>query len=221
MDTFTIYKLTCSINNKLYVGYTKNTLDKRFTEHVRKSKGKTNTKLYNAMRKYGINNFTIEALEITNSKQIALELEIQYIKKLNTLYEGYNMTIGGDGGTTTKDRNLTQEHKNKISEALIGVPKSKKHKQSLKDAHADFSGENNPFYGKTHSEESIQKIGNREYKSGTDHHRYGKSVSTSFKSGVDHPRSTLVTINGIKYGSIREASAKLNINTYQIRKMLV
>ena len=39
-----------------------------------------------------------------------------------------------------------------------GRPLTKEHVQKLKEAHADFSGKNNPFYGKKHSEETKAKL---------------------------------------------------------------
>lgn len=63
--------------------------------------------------------------------------EKHYIKVFNTLYpNGYNLTEGGDGGI------CCDEICRKISEAKKGK----------------LIGEKNPFYGKTHSEETRRKI---------------------------------------------------------------
>ena len=57
-----IYKITNDINNKVYVGKTNLTIEKRFREHCTDSKKFTIEKrpLYNAMNKYGIEHFHIE-----------------------------------------------------------------------------------------------------------------------------------------------------------------
>lgn len=47
-----------------------------------------------------------------------------------------------------------------ISLAMTGKTLSEEHKKALCEAHADFSGKNNPFYGKKHSKEIIAKIKN-------------------------------------------------------------
>jgi group I intron endonuclease len=63
-----IYKITNNINKKVYIGQTNN-LKKRWNEHKRlgnsnnSSKKSINSKLYSAMKKYGVENFTIEVIE--------------------------------------------------------------------------------------------------------------------------------------------------------------
>lgn len=52
--------------------------------------------LYDAFKKYGIDNFTIEQLEEC-SWEILSEREQYWIDKLDTFKNGYNATRGGDG----------------------------------------------------------------------------------------------------------------------------
>ena len=87
-----IYKITNLINEKIYVGKSKNP-KVRWRQHKSHSQ-KRNTKLYYAMRKYGIENFIFEVLEECNENTIN-DKEIYYISSLNPYY---NMTDGGDGG---------------------------------------------------------------------------------------------------------------------------
>ena len=87
-----IYKITNLINGKIYVGKSKNP-KVRWRQHKSHSK-KRNTKLYYAMRKYGIENFIFEVLEECD-ENIINDKEIYYISSLNPYY---NMTDGGDGG---------------------------------------------------------------------------------------------------------------------------
>ncbi len=92
-----IYKITNVINGKMYIGKTEGDIQERFKQHQQDKNKRRNEKrpLYNAMNKYGIENFTIELLEITNNPK---EKEQYYIKKYNTYGNtGYNATIGGDG----------------------------------------------------------------------------------------------------------------------------
>lgn len=92
-----IYKITNLVNGKLYIGQTKN-IKNRWYEHCLESvHNKKNQILYNAMRKYGINNFKIEIIEgpIKNYN----EREKYWINYYNTYLDrtkGYNMTPGGD-----------------------------------------------------------------------------------------------------------------------------
>lgn len=93
-----IYCISNSINSKLYIGKTLNPIEKRFSEHCRDSRktGKEKRPLYDAMRKYGIENFHISLIE-----EVPLELlserEYYWIKTKNSYEEGYNATLGGDG----------------------------------------------------------------------------------------------------------------------------
>ena len=93
-----IYVIKNDINDKLYVGKTVTTLANRWLHH-KDSYQKYNWHLYQAMRKYGIEHFWIEQIEECDD-DIINEREKYWIKKLNTLKEGYNMTPGGDGRIT-------------------------------------------------------------------------------------------------------------------------
>ena len=91
-----IYKITNSINHKAYVGKTEGSPEKRFQEHCSDAfrSGKEKRPLYAAMRKYGIENFSIETIEETDNPE---EREIFWIEQLQTYKNGYNATLGGDG----------------------------------------------------------------------------------------------------------------------------
>lgn len=98
-----IYKITNLINNKMYIGKTSYTIDKRFKEHISDSKRKRCEKrpLYDAMNKYGIENFIVEEVEKIENDDIASEREQYWINKLRTYVgfkdcKGYNATLGGD-----------------------------------------------------------------------------------------------------------------------------
>lgn len=95
-----IYCITNIINNKQYVGKTTSTIEERFKEHCRDSrKTRCNKRpLYNAMNKYGIENFKIEEIEYIEDDKLLAEREIYWINELNTYgYNGYNASKGGDG----------------------------------------------------------------------------------------------------------------------------
>lgn len=95
-----IYCITNVINNKRYVGKTTQTLEERFKEHCKDSfRDRCNKRpLYDAMNKYGIENFIIEELEYVNDISTLNEREIYWIQELQTYgSNGYNATKGGDG----------------------------------------------------------------------------------------------------------------------------
>lgn len=93
-----IYVITNQLNGKQYVGKTLNNPAQRFKEHCRDSKKERCNKrpLYDAMNKYGIENFSISTIEECSDTEVN-EKEIYWINKLNTYSNGYNATKGGDG----------------------------------------------------------------------------------------------------------------------------
>ena len=93
-----IYKIINDINDKIYIGKTEFSIEKRFQEHCKDSKKRNKEKrpLYNAMNKYGIEHFHVELVEETDKPE---EREIYWIKQFNSYHNGYNATLGGDGKT--------------------------------------------------------------------------------------------------------------------------
>ena len=55
--------------------------------------------MYRAFKKYGIENFSFSIVKQCNKEDLDKE-EIYWIGYYNTYQNGYNVTIGGDGGKT-------------------------------------------------------------------------------------------------------------------------
>ena len=93
-----IYKITNTINGKCYVGKTIHSIEKRWNEHCRDARKESNEKrpLYSAIRKYGIEYFTIEQLEECSITDLS-DREVYWIETLGSFKYGYNATTGGDG----------------------------------------------------------------------------------------------------------------------------
>ena len=91
-----IYKIINDINDKIYIGKTEFSIEKRFQEHCqeRKRECSKDRPLYRAMNKYGIEHFHLSLIEETNEPE---EREKYWINKLNSYSNGYNATLGGDG----------------------------------------------------------------------------------------------------------------------------
>lgn len=80
-----IYKITNSINGKIYIGQTKNGLENRWHQHIYDaSHNRTNMPIHFAMMKYGIENFTIECIDTAETKEELNQKEISYIKKYHS-----------------------------------------------------------------------------------------------------------------------------------------
>lgn len=91
-----IYQITNDINNKIYIGKTELSIDKRFHKHCEDAFRDRNKKrpLYDAMQKYGIEHFHVELIEETDNPE---EREIYWIEQKQSFRNGYNATRGGDG----------------------------------------------------------------------------------------------------------------------------
>ena len=147
-----IYCYTNLINGKKYVGQTKQTLKARHNNHMADSKNETRKGSYKnvfhtAIRKYGIENFSLEILSFADEYSLNL-LEIYYIEKFDLLNrnKGYNIKTGGSNGNPYAGQTEYEliEHKNKISKALKGKEKSQNAKNNMKLNHANVNGKNNP-----------------------------------------------------------------------------
>lgn len=93
-----IYKIINDINDKVYVGKTMSTIEKRFKEHCEDSikRGKENRPLYRAMNKYGTEHFSIHLIEECSDKDASAR-EQYWIDFYKGYTKGYNATLGGDG----------------------------------------------------------------------------------------------------------------------------
>lgn len=94
-----VYKVTNLKNSKIYIGRTKHSLEYRKNRHFRNAfiKNKIN-KFYNALRKYGPENFKWETIYDNLDWNKSKEMETLEIIKEGSFYNGYNMTIGGECG---------------------------------------------------------------------------------------------------------------------------
>ena len=91
-----IYKITNTLNNKVYIGQTIKTVQKRFTQHKNNSNKEyfSQIVLYKAFNKYGIENFICEEIEEVPNDKLD-EREKYWIEYYDSYFNGYNSTLGG------------------------------------------------------------------------------------------------------------------------------
>ncbi len=100
-----LYVIRNKINNKRYIGITKNSLRTRLTKHIYSSYHNVDNSyeyhFHRAIRKYGKENFELEFYYNYSNQNVSYhelcEAEIYFIKKYDTFKNGYNMTLGGQG----------------------------------------------------------------------------------------------------------------------------
>jgi group I intron endonuclease len=92
-----IYKITNKINGLIYIGCTINSLEQRFSEHLyRCFKTDYKSRLYNSIKKYGQENFSIDLI-VECDVNVIYETEKKYINEYNSYHNGMNSTFGGEG----------------------------------------------------------------------------------------------------------------------------
>lgn len=104
-----IYKVTNLINNKLYIGQTKNSLEYRKNQHFRETKSKKDDMYFHrALNKYGFNNFQWEVIDQANSLEELNQKEIYYINLYNSTdrINGYNRKLGGEQGLCSTETKI-------------------------------------------------------------------------------------------------------------------
>ena len=157
-----IYKATNKLTKKIYIGQTSKTLKERKIAHKNSAKFGSKYHFHNAIRKYGFAVFEWKILEkdIKNKNELDI-LEIKYIRKFNSIKNGYNISTGGGGGDTLTNH----PDREKICKKMSEKQKGKKMKKSTKerwykkmyiDNPNRFKGKNNPMYGKKLSEVTTQ-----------------------------------------------------------------
>ena len=117
-----IYKITCLVNGKVYIGQTSETIEKRFKRHVGYQKDEHDTKFYRAIRKYGMENFVIEQIDTANNQEELDDKEIYWINFYDSVNSGYNTKTskGKCGGDTLTNHPNKQIISEKIRQSKIG-----------------------------------------------------------------------------------------------------
>src|SRR5208283_4858742 len=121
-----IYKITNTINDKVYIGQTWKSIKERFCQH-KSPNYKVCIKLHNALNKHGKENFSIQLITMCGTQESANYWEVYFIEKYKSTTHGYNLKSGGSYGKHSA------ETKRKISLHHIG------HKYHLGYKHSEMS----------------------------------------------------------------------------------
>lgn len=137
------YVLTNSINGKIYIGI-------RQTKDIEKETYMgSGTAIGFAKKKYGEDNFLKQIIMYFSSRDEAKDYEKEVVTpEFIKFKHNYNLREGGGNGKMHPD---TVE---KIRQQLIG----KKQSEETKQKRREWMLENNPYRGKKHSKEVLEKI---------------------------------------------------------------
>ena len=197
-----IYLIKNKVNGKCYVGQTQKEkgfdyryycsgegIERVYNYHksLREHNRSYNEHLLRSIEKYGFKAFeVIKYLDYAFSLEELNIKEKVYIQLYNSLKNGYNETLGGEG---TEGRPHSEETRQKISEANKGDNHpmyGKCHTEETKQKMSKIKkGENNPMHGNHHSEEVKQKI--REGNKGKHLSNEAKQKISEAKKGENNP----------------------------------
>lgn len=154
-----IYKITNSVNDKVYIGETIS-LGKRWKQHLSAARvGKSKQYIHNAMRKYNIENFTVEIIAIAPDRKVLNYLERFFINvyESNLKENGYNIARGGYGGGKAGYKH-TESAKQKISLASKGksYPCSEETRKKISDTRTKQSVTQMSQTGETKTYDSLR-----------------------------------------------------------------
>lgn len=114
-----IYKITNKINNKSYIGQSVD-IGRRFSRHKTAAKYQEKHPLYDAINKYGLENFSFEILEYCTKEELN-EKEIYWVDYYKSFIQnnGYNLTLGGGNVCMSFTSKLTEEDIDYIIDVLL------------------------------------------------------------------------------------------------------
>ena len=169
---YCVYAHINKISGKIYIGQTIHGNHPNY--RWRDGDGyKKSPHFWNAIQKYGWDNFEHEVIASNLTKDEADNFEMLLISKLHTCDNnfGYNLTLGGDG---LSGYNPTEETRKKMSESKKGRKLSDETKKKMSDA---SKGRN---VGRSHTSEELAKMRGKKRK---------KKTTSKIRNNTDRPLS--------------------------------
>ena len=201
-----IYKITNTINDRVYIGQTVGSLAKRWSQHTTSMK---NSPLYNAFRKYGRDKFKIEAVCSALSPEYLNELEQYFIKFYDCMApKGYNLTSGGDSAYTRSEHSREQQRR-----AMLGHTVSDETRAKIS---ATLMGREGVRRGAVLSEETKAKIGAATKGRRASDETKARMRAAHAGAAAYNARKVQCVETGATYGSTGEASRALGLQQTSI-----
>ena len=153
-----IYRITNNLNDLIYVGQTTKNIHVRFKQHC---KPNTHGIIGQEIARLGSANFTIDILEMVETKENLDMKEIYWIRKLRSFYpNGYNLNSGGKGVV------VSDSTKKKMRDAHLGKKASleTRRKISVANRNKDYRLKTHCKHGHPYDEKNtyIKPDGNRD-----------------------------------------------------------
>ena len=203
-----IYKVENTITQKVYIGKTTKTLNERKKNHFKKIRMGVKSHFYDSIRKYGEKSFTWSELISCNTIEILNEMEIMFINKFNSFKDGYNMTLGGDGGDTISNKTDVEKKNQGAKMGNIPWNKGKKMKEmgytfyEDRESRPKFTPEQKMAHG-------LSIIKSEKYRKGLSNRIHGMS------------KKVIRISDGKIWGTIIECANEINVYKSQVRRLII
>lgn len=231
-----IYKITCLVNKKVYIGSAKWT-KKRISKHkwCLQKKCHTNRHLQNAFNLYGSDQFVFEAIEFCH-ETLLLEREQFWID----FHQAADRNFGFNVVPYSDRKQMSAETKKKISASMKGRKKSKQTRLAMKKAQQNRSQEWNDKIaagqtGKKKSEDAKRNMSlarKKLFEDGYVSHRTGAHVSAEtrqklsdrlkerYNSGmkISKTRKVICVETGQKFDTIALAAKHFGLSAGSITR---
>lgn len=223
-----IYAHINKINGKSYIGQTYSTKN-RWSGNGEQYRGCT--KFYNAIKKYGWDNFQHIILEYT-TPELADKREQYYIKKFNSIENGYNLTTGGNSGRRLSPearqakKDWYKTHKNPnlgtkrtLEQCLMQSIRQREYYKTHVSKLKGRCGELSSSWGRKHSEETKRKMsekakGKKNSMYGVPSPFKGKHFSEEQKKRLSNIKSRPVIATNEKTGELLEFKSSIYAGNY-------
>lgn len=158
-----VYKITNKINNDSYIGSSKD-IKYRWRKHIKNSDN-SNSKEYEypicrAIRKYGVDNFDFKILEEHNdyNQEYLIEREIHHYWLNNHEYNQMVPALVPIYNPSNEERLERSQKYTGEGNPFYGKTHSEETRKLLSELAKQRTGELNPFYGRHHTEETKRKL---------------------------------------------------------------
>ena len=124
-----VYKITNTVNDRVYVGLTAGPLKTRWRQHLCDARKGTDKPLYRAMLKHGSENFSIHLIYTATSIEDMRAAEIRYIAELKAHVAdgGYNLTDHGFKHGCVDQLKGEKLYNAELSEAMVAFIRDPAH----------------------------------------------------------------------------------------------
>lgn len=197
-----IYKIT-SPTKKIYIGQSIN-IKKRF-HHYKILACKDQSRLYNSLKKHGVEKHKFEILQVCEREQLN-ELEVYYIELFQCFDSKYGLNLRSGGNQykqseetkqkisiANKGRKLSIASRKNMSNGQKGKIFSVEHRKKISEAN---NGNKHPMFGKYHSIESKQKMSQSH--SGENNPVYGKHLTEEHRRNIGKGNKGKIRTNETK-----------------------